>query len=307
MAVVVPSTSSSYGVEEKLHRLHVRREDSKKLGARIDQIVYQAETGNTAVGCAGGICRLLSRVRGRTTPVSSDVALTDSLAVNRAVFGLAGAGKKDPAAKLDEAAAVMRARIQQLETRAGEQRAEAQRLVKAGQKAAAMRALKKARAIEAQVEANHASVTAVEQQVDILAQHAMQKTLSSALASTSKVMKKDAKAIGKAEKAIDDASDARDMANDLNAVMADFAGGATADLDEDDLLAELDAMARSDEQPPPDEGQAQSVAVATLEAKIACKMIEREHSEDVRATVAAMPAAPTAARKMEKVRLLESA
>ena len=172
--------------------------------------------------------------------------------LHRAVFGLAGASKKvDPAAKLEEAASVMRARIEQLEDRARDQRKVALGARKAGQKQVAMRELKKAKAVEAQVEANQQSLMAVEQQVDMLAQAAMQKTLASALATTSKSMKKDAKALGKAETAIEEAQEARDMATDLNQVMAEFAGGGTQELDEDELMAELEGMVAEEADPPP--------------------------------------------------------
>jgi hypothetical protein len=146
---------------------------------------------------------------------------------------------------LEQAASVMRARIEQLEQRASEQRAEAARLVRAGQKQAAMRALKKAKQLESSVAANSASLDAVEQQVDLLAQAAVQKTLTSALETTSKTMQKDKKMVQRAEKAVDDVSEVRDMAEDLNNAMSELANYGGNDIDEDELADELEAMMES--------------------------------------------------------------
>ena len=182
-------------------------------------------------------------------------ASADGRAVTRAVFGLAGSKKAASASeKLEEALAAMRARVEQLELRAQEGRVEAARLAKAGQKTAALRALKKAKAVDAQVASNQAAVDAVEQQLDTLSQAAMQKTLASALASTSATMKKDAKALSKAETAIEDAQEARDMATDLNQVMAEFAQSGNGYEDEDELLAELNAMVAEQDAPAPPHG-----------------------------------------------------
>jgi len=324
----------AYGVEEKYRNLRMLKEDKRKLGAHIDELVRRAEGDEGTVGCAVGPCAWVRRrMRGRASVGDKTAVVVEAvrsgasasnLEVHRAVFGLAGARKSDPAAKLDEAAQVMRARIAQLEERVAEGKAEAARLMKAGQKAQAMRTLKKAKAVEAQVEANQSSLIAVEQQVDMLAQAAMQKTLASALATTSKSMKKDAKALGKAEAAIDDATEARDMATDLNTVMAEFAQNGAGELDEDELMAELEGlmaeglMAEDVEPPPPVGAQGQGVEearlaeIAELEAKLARRKADRAHSESVRAAVQSMPAAPLeqprrngkAARREEKAGLL---
>ena len=277
----------AYTAEEKYRQLRMRKEESRKLGAHIDELVRRAESGDAPAGCSVGMCAWVRRRLGRRERVS--VAAVEAVKngthtnveLHRAVFGLAGASKKvDPAAKLEEAAQVMRARIEQLEERARDQRKVALSAQKAGQKAVAMRELKKAKAVEAQVEANQQSLMAVEQQVDMLAQAAMQKTLASALATTSKSMKKDAKALGKAETAIEDAQEARDMATDLNQVMAEFAGNGTQELDEDELLAELEGMAAEEPEPPPVDAEAAASArlaeIAELEAKLAARKMQKE-------------------------------
>jgi DNA polymerase III gamma/tau subunit len=316
MAVAVVA----YTAGEKYRQLRMRKDESRKLGAHIDELVRRAESGDAPAGCSTGLCAWVRRrlARGERVSTAAVEAVKNGTHTNvelhRAVFGLAGASKKvDPAAKLEEAAQVMRARIEQLEERARDQRKVALSASKAGRKAVAMRELKKAKAVEAQVEANQASLMAVEQQVDMLAQAAMQKTLASALATTSKSMKKDAKALGKAETAIEDAQEARDMATDLNQVMAEFAGNGTEALDEDELLAELESMAANDVGPPPVDAEAAASArlfeIAELEAKLAARKLQRDTSDAHRQALHAMPDAPKAsgkqaAKREEKAGLL---
>lgn len=313
----------AFGVEDKYRQLKMRKDEQRKLGQHIDNIVRQAQDGEQPKGCfptVAGCFPFLSRLRGRrasartvevaAAAISGATSSTSNTEFQRAVFGLAGVKKGDPAAKLEEAAAVMRGRIESLETRAQEQRAVALQLQKAGQKAGALRALKKAKQIEAQMASNQAALDAVEQQVDMLAQAAMQKTLTSALASTSKSMKADGKMLSKAESAIDDATEARDMASDLNQVMAEFAANGAGDVDDDDLLAELESMV--DTEPPPPVPVSMSQAekeqeIARLEAQIA----ERAESRATRDALASMPSAPTtnglskkAVAKEEKTMLL---
>ena len=308
------AAASAYTPEEKYRQLRMRKDESRKLGAAIDSLVRRAEGGDAAVGCGSAMFAWLRRRMDRSSP-SSDAAVEavrsgthTNAEMHQAVFGLAGAKKANPAAKLDEAAGVMRARIEQLEERARDQRAVAAKLAKAGQKVQALRELKKAKAVEAQVEANQASLMAVEQQVDMLAQAAMQKTLTMALASTSKSMKKDAKALGKAEAAIDDAQEARDMASDLSHVMAEFAGNGTADIDEDELLAELHGMVAEGVGPPPPldavaAERARLAEIADLEARLADRKADRETTEEHRSAVAAMPSAPLSAPAMPSASL----
>ena len=304
-------------VAAKFQTLKMRKDEVRQLGAQIDSIVRQAEAnGSQPKGCLGGIWAFLSRRLGRqraveitaATPIASSAARTSSLEVNSRIFGLAGVKAGDPAKKLDQAASVMRGRIEQLEERAAEQRTEALKLQKAGQKAQALRALKKAKQIEAQMTSNQAALDAVEQQVDMLAQAAMQKTLTSALASTSKSMKADGKMLGKAEKAIDDASDARDMATDLNQVMAEFAANGQGDVDEDELMAELEAMI--DNEPPPPAAQpgsseepalAKAADIEALEARVKVWDDKQQALE----LASAMPAAPTGAPGTKKERKRE--
>lgn len=313
-------------VEAKEAALRAGREERLALGRRIDALEARARGVEAAPGCFDALRRLLLRRHQRAAPLAgaelASVAVTTDApstsgasggsasgasgrAVTRAVFGLSGSKKAtDASQKLEEALGAMRARVEQLEGRACEGRAEAARLAKAGQKAAALRALKKAKAVEAQVSSNQAAVDAVEQQLDTLSQAAMQKTLASALASTSATMKKDSKALSKAEVAIEDAQEVRDMATDLNLVMAEFAQTGQGHEDEDELMAELNAMvAEQDGAGPPPRGEAVPGEAAARAAALA---LEAKHAEyDAQdALRVALPDAPKDAKRLEKCSLL---
>ena len=128
----------------------------------------------------------------------------------------------------------------------------------------------------------------------------MQKTLTTALASTSKSLRTDGKMLTRAEKAIDDASEARDMASDLNSVVAEFATAGS--VDDDDLAAELESMldAVNDVPPPPrmatsDDG-VDAADVAALEARV-CAWDDRA---SVRAA-ASLPSVPVTKREERAV------
>lgn len=305
-------------VERKGARIKQRYEEQTALGGKIDK-----EMGNSSLpktkpsGCLSTLVSLLFGVRKRDgdtaralaavsqqqSATATPAAAQTAGSAPRAIFGLAGK-RVNATEKLEEAAEAMRTRVEQLEARVSEQRAEATRLMKANQKQAALRALKKANAVQKQVDSNQAAVDAVEQQMDALSQAAMQKTLASALASTSKTMKKDAKAVSKAEAAIDDAQEARDMATDLSQIMADFAQTGQGFEDEDDLMMELQAMAEASEdtnrQPAP-------VAIASQEqAAQAARELAQKHSEwdAAEALRQTLPRAPRKGKEVERAGLL---
>ena len=203
-----------------------------------------------AVGAAGAASA--SRAAGRAAgfaagkTVGTAESLGTRVATTSAIFGQRKA-KMDPATKLAEAAAVMEARVEELEGRVGEQRGEAARMMKLGQKNAAMRALKKSKALEKQLASYQASLLAVEQQVDMLSQAHLQRTMADALHASSKGLKKDKKMLKKAEGAMEEAQEARDLADDLGQVMAEFATTGGGYEDDEDLLAELQEMAAADD------------------------------------------------------------
>lgn len=314
--------------------LKQRRAAQRSLGRSIDALLQGQTAAEEDAAPHTGCFAVLSRLLGRRRPGTRPLPVSDAAAVvgaspasaataasataaaaarrtGHSVFGLAAGKRVDATARLEEAAATMRVRVEQLEERVVEQRGEAKRLGKAGQKQAALRALKKANAVQRQVDSNQAAVDAVEQQMDALSQAAMQKTLASALASTSKTMKKDAKALGRAEAAIDDAQEARDMATDLNQVMVDFAANGGGCEDEDELTAELDAMLAEWDDPTPPPAAAVNAAASSADSqREAAAQLQRKHGEwdAAEAVRARMPATPAhgngRARTLEKTSLL---
>jgi hypothetical protein len=164
-----------------------------------------------------------------------------------AVFGLKA--KQESTSGLAQAIETMRAREITLESRVTEARAQARELLASGNRSAAIRALKRAKLTERQLETLQSSLLAVEQELDVLEQTQEQQQLASALSSSSKAMKKQKQLISKAEDAVDEASDVRDMADELAQVMGQL-GASAVDLDEDELMAELAQMEAAPEPEP---------------------------------------------------------
>ena len=314
-------------IQIKHRTLKMRDAEAAKLAETIDNIMKKAAAENNPnTGCFAWVSRIFSRRKSAyqqgatqemgsssssstnasstSSNASASAEATKSVEVNSRIFGLAGAKKaSDPAKMLEQAASVMKARIEQLEQRAAESRSEAARLVKLGQKQAAMRALKKAKQLESSVAANSASLDAVEQQVDMLAQAAVQKTLTSALETTSKSMKKDTKIVARAEKAVDDMAEVRDQAEDLNAAMSELAnhGG---DIDEDELEEELDAMLASAADAPVDLEDEAEFAPDPSAEKMKLNGNGSKHTAGAMSGLK-LPSVPKSKRKEERSKLLE--
>ena len=295
-------------VADKMAALKSRKDSERALGAQIDRALAHADMEQP--GC--GLCHIWKRMTGkqRTVALSSAVEGASSTAVSTVSTGssaqarLFGMKKADPHAKLVEAAATMESRILQLESKAAAEREETKKQMQAGQKASAMRMLKRAKATEKQLEANQASLLAVEQQVDLMAQAAMQKQVASALSASSKGMKAQKKLLKNAESAVDDAQEARDMADDLGNVMSEFASNGNGNDDDDDLLLELQSMMDDDTNPPAAQtmeavldDQNTSTLAAELAKKQEIAMLEArlaryDESAAVRDAVAQMPPVP---------------
>lgn len=289
-------------------------EQQRQLGAHIDTIMRQADAEPTS-GC--GVCHIWSRLTGKQRTVALAVAaetasgsasgVASATASFQTQSRLFGVRKADPHTKLAEAATSMETRISQLECRAASEREEAKRLVAAGQKASALRALKRAKATEKQLEANQQSLMAIEQQVDMMAQAQMQKQLATALASSSKGMKEQKKLLKSAESAVDEAQDARDMAEDLGNVMAEFAQNGNGD-DDDELLDELNAMMSepalaltSIPEAAPTPATSAEAAEAAKKEEIAALEARLHRWEAARAVRDALPATPsTVSNKTEE-------
>lgn len=249
-------------VEEKEQALRDRFDAQQRLDKAVDRAVANHDPHTDDLGCGGqGVCPAiasgLARAMGlsRRRPVSTNDASCESRPrggeISRAVLGLAPSKKKTPASKLEDAAAAMHKRSQMLEARASEARDAARGALKSGNKAAALRELKKAKALEKQVLSLHSVMDAVDAQSAMLEQTALQKQVAAALGETAKTLKKEKGLIAKAEDAVDAASEMKDLHDDLVQVMAGLGDSTSVDLDDDELLAELDSWSESESAAPP--------------------------------------------------------
>lgn len=288
-------------VEEKQRVLKLRREEEQKLGVEIDRLMSRAT--EPTPGC--GICSIWSKLTRSQKHAAISVATSEtsssleqvstsksSKAVSSTQSRLFGLKKQSATERLSQAAEALKNRLLQLESRAASEREEAKSAMKSGQKTSALRMLKRSKMTEKQVEAAQQSLLAIEQQVDLLAQAAMQKEIASALASSASGFKANKKLVQNAEAAVDDAQEVRDMAEDLSNALSEL--GATENGDDEELMLELKSMV--DDDPPntiadvdislsDDADDARQQEITRLEARIA----RWDEAEAVRQS---MPSAP---------------
>jgi hypothetical protein len=298
---------------DKQAMLKMRREEERKLGAAIDQLMANAAEPTPGCGLCG-IWRRLTRSQRRavaTAVHAESVGSAESAQVTKAATStqsrLFGMKKQSANEKLAHAAEALKSRLLQLESRAASEREEAKTAMKSGQKASALRMLKRAKMSDKQVEAAQQSLLAIEQQVDLMAQAAMQKEIASALATSSKGFKANKKMVQNAEAAVDDAQEARDMAEDLSNALSELGGQDTGD--DDELLEELRAM--TNDEPPNDSAMVDvslsdesdggnQLEIARLEAQLA----KYDEAKEVKKR---LPSAPKRVVKVEERERLLSA
>ena len=319
-----PRRRMTYSIQTKAEKdelVQARRLAQRDLGARIDR--HLAEVGEQPASCGFcGLGALLARARTRAQPAAAaardgaghrgghrrarrgchrrrDAASNRSARALRAAQGqgrsarqAAGGGERD--AEPDRAARGARRRGPERGVR-----------LEPGPKAAALRAMRKVKAVEKQVASNQAALDAVEQQVDLMQQAVMQKTVASALQTSEQGAQEAKKLLQQAEGAVEDAAEARDMAEDLSTVMGEFANGGQHD-DDDELLAELDALILGDVPTPPSEAAEEDEVAAA--ARDAAAIEARDAAwQDAERARRALPAAPKGRRRGEQAALLTPA
>ena len=313
-------------LDDKQRELRDRQQHVKSLSSAVDSALATASgTPGGIAGCLAGLRRAMRRAYASasgnaSTAESATPCLSASAASSTSADAAAngsssssssssskvggnkmqrasrlfGVSKADPQAKLQTATQALQSRVMELESRAEHQRAEAKRLMVNQSKPAALRMLKKAKATEKQVEANHATLAALESQLDLVEQATMQKQIASALMVSSKTMKSQKGIVSMAENAVDEAAEVRDMADDLTSALSEM-GSSTPAEDDDELLAELEEMMAEPQHEAPgqakaaetkEERKAREAEIAMLEAKIA------RHEEQKRLK-AQFPSAPT--------------
>jgi hypothetical protein len=206
-----------------------------------------------------------------------------SAALDQAVFGHKSNASSSASDRLTTAANSMEAHAEALGERAAAARSKAKALMAAGKKPEALAWLKKAKQAESQHSNAVATHAALERQIDVLAESALQKEVATALSASVAVAKKrTAGLLSKAEDAVDSAVELKDFAEDVSQAF----GGLQADnYDEDELLDELQAMQMEDET---------EVSVAAPEPVVAVPVVD----------ASSYPAAPKVAKKLERKSLL---
>lgn len=170
-----------------------------------------------------------------------------SAALNQAVFGHKAVSSASSTAsdRLTSAAKSMEAHVASLDEKAAAARSKAKALMAAGKKPEALAWLKKAKQAEAQHSNAVATHAALERQIDVLAESALQREVATALsASVSVAKKKTVGLLSKTEDAVDAAVELKDFAEDVSQA---FGGLQTDTFDEDELLEELNALTMEDE------------------------------------------------------------
>jgi len=257
-------------VKGKRDALEAMRGREKQMATRIDALVQSGELAvdeqdGAVQGCGGRFfCGLLGKRRSRVSKLaaatSEQRALTGAGArtgVDARLFGQRG--KQATATdRLNQAAESVGAHADQLGERALAARAKAQELFAANKRPEAMAAMRRAKALEKQLETATATHAALERQVDVLAESALQKEVASALsASVASTKKKTKGLMSKAEDAVDGATELKDFAEDIAQTLGTLQ---TDTFDDDELLQELEAMQTNGEDAVPSAERAASTA-----------------------------------------------
>lgn len=249
--------TASYGAMRDITSVKAKREamDAMKskevqMAARIDALVRSGELSvdeedGSVRGCGGRFfCGLLGLRRGAARSVSSTGEQRVRTGTEARIFGQKGK-TASAADRLNHAAESVEAHAGQLGERARAARVKAKELFAANKKPEAMAALKRAKALEKQLETASATHAALERQVDVLAESALQREVASALsASVASTKKKTKGLMSKAEDAVDGATELKDFADDIAQTLGTLQ---TDTFDDDELLEELEAMQGGDD------------------------------------------------------------
>jgi len=322
-------------VEDKKTALKQRQQEQRNLGKHIDRILQEGQLSEegASLGCGGrGLCPMLGRGMARFLGISQRVGAVstkelDSVSVeqvsvapkatekmkthseiSKRMFGVP-AKKVSPQGKLAAAAESMKSRIESLESRSAQSRKLAHEQMKAGNKAAAMRELKRSKALEKQAVSTQGVMDAIEAQRDMLEQTTLQKEVADALGATAKSIKKEKGLISKAEDAVDAAAEMRDMHEDLVSVMAGLGDAISNDFDDEELLSELQDMMEENDTDTGGVEEASSSSNARDEEDArqeALRLEKQKKYEELQATRQQFPSAPKGKLAMEKQGLLLS-
>ncbi len=228
-------------VESRDRALKAMEAEKVRVNARIDRVMSQLPLDDDEIQdtrCGGRVgCFPLPWRSGRQR-VARDEGMP-ARSASATDVRLFGQHKQQSSAtdKLANAAKSVEAHVEQLSEKASLAKARAAQLASAGKKAEAMASLKKAKLLEKQLETATQTHAALETQVDVLAQSALQREVASALSASVATSKKKSKGLlSRTETAVDEAAELKDLAEDISNAM----GGLQNDVfDEEELEAEL--------------------------------------------------------------------
>ena len=280
----------AYNSKTKAAAMAQLKADEKQVAAKIDRLVatggLQEDDLEQQRGCfARGCFPFLRRGRRR---------LAQDTGLETAVFGQnAAKGTNAAAARLEQAASQVSSHAEGLASRAAEARKKAQLLAGMGKKQEAMMALKRCKTLEKQAETALATHAAIEQQQDMLQSSALQRDVASALSSAVKSTKVKTKGLlEKTEDAVDTSAELKDAFEDITEVL----GGLNRnEFDDDELMAEIEAMSQSETATAQTEAPVEAPAKAQVEPQAIVVGIDPE----------LFPKAPGRQRREQKQKLLD--
>ena len=250
----------------------MRKQERSRIANRVKQI-YEGQsfddTVQEPVGCLSVIGRRARRmfgcvpvqfssveasparhsesgVVGETSASSAAQKGAQRSAMSVALFGKRrGEAASTPTQRLQMAQQSIDERCQALEMRAEASRKEAATLVTSGNKAGAMRALKRSKQLQSQASNLANASMAIERQSDMLEEAGLQQEVAKALQAGVKDMKKVQNAMKTVESISDTAITMCDDVEEINTLLSQLVNtGDAATIDEDDLLAELESMSQ---------------------------------------------------------------
>lgn len=242
-------TAARFSVERRDETIKARHVKIKEIQRSVDNAYTVAQSSSSSCFDMRCIRWILSRGSANGVTEMQRVPATQDAARSTG----AGAFFKKastPQQKLEMAKEAMADRAQRLHEKGAAARAEAKRQLDAGDKASALRTMRKAKQFESRATEASAATDALERQIDLLEQAALQSDVAKALGTTAKQAAKAKGLLSKAEGAVEGAAELRDAVDDVSNVLGE-ATQPSADFDEDDLLAELEAMTGQTQAPAP--------------------------------------------------------
>jgi hypothetical protein len=245
-------------IKTKREALAAMRTKEGQMSVEIDKIMKATQSAveddEPVQGC-GAKFFCLGRRRASTARATTSL--------DARVFGKA-TKQTDATQRLNHAAESVEAHVEQLAEKVRAAETRARELFAQQKKPEAIAALKRAKALQKQLETASATHAALERQVDVLAESALQREVASALsASVASTKKKTKGLLSKTENAVDSAVELKDFAEDV----AQTLGGLQTDVyDDDDLLAELEDMQETPTEPVSQHAIVVPTAIAVQEA-----------------------------------------